>query len=235
MHNNENVVYFSWYNNFMKYKVNKKGFTLIELLVVIFIIGLLASIATYALGSARAKARDTRRVQDIRQLNTALLMYYTANGSFPQTNGSGNSWPETTNIPPLVPTYIGELPKPPSSPGNGCSDEQNKYYYRSLYGNAYSLTFCIGSQVGSLSPGYYAITASGMRGRYDMDGNGVFNNADVSYMAPSLGHCWTGYVLELCDITKDGTMSGNDQQCLLEILNQIQSTGSDYPLPAVCT
>jgi len=48
------------------------GFTLIELLVVIAIIGLLSSLAVVSLNSARQKARDARRVSDVRQLATLL-------------------------------------------------------------------------------------------------------------------------------------------------------------------
>lgn len=53
-------------NRFMVSK--QAGFTLIELLVVIAIIGLLSSIVTISLTSARNKALDTQRIQDMHRL-----------------------------------------------------------------------------------------------------------------------------------------------------------------------
>jgi prepilin-type N-terminal cleavage/methylation domain-containing protein len=64
-------------------KKQQKGFTLIELLVVIAIIGLLASVVLLALGSARGKARDAKRLSDIRQIGTALDLYYSSCNSYP--------------------------------------------------------------------------------------------------------------------------------------------------------
>ncbi|MCX6731429.1 MAG: prepilin-type N-terminal cleavage/methylation domain-containing protein, partial [Candidatus Parcubacteria bacterium] len=65
------------------FQENKKGFTLIELLVVISIIGLLSSIVLASLNSARAKARDAKRMSDLHQLQLALELYYNQYGQYP--------------------------------------------------------------------------------------------------------------------------------------------------------
>ena len=65
-------------------KISKKGFTLIELLVVIAVIGLLASIVMISMNSIRAKARDVKRLSDLKQIQTALEMYYDAVGQYPR-------------------------------------------------------------------------------------------------------------------------------------------------------
>src|SRR3989344_1776389 len=85
---------------------SSKGFTLLELLVVIGIIGLLASILVVNLTSARRRARDTKRIADIRNLQTAAEDYYGKNGAYPDTladlvtGGQIPQWP----LDPLAPS-----------------------------------------------------------------------------------------------------------------------------------
>jgi prepilin-type N-terminal cleavage/methylation domain-containing protein len=68
--------------------VGRRGFTLVELLVVIAIIGLLSTVAVVSLSSARAKARDTKRLADMRQIMTALELYKDINGTYPGNTDS---------------------------------------------------------------------------------------------------------------------------------------------------
>jgi prepilin-type N-terminal cleavage/methylation domain-containing protein len=61
----------------------RKGFTLIEMLIVITIIALLASLILVGMGGARAKARDARRIADLRDVQNALELYYSSNSAYP--------------------------------------------------------------------------------------------------------------------------------------------------------
>ena len=66
---------------------NQKGFTLIELLVVIAIIGILSTIVLVSVNDARIKARDARRVSELRSIATALEVYYDKYGEYPPGPG----------------------------------------------------------------------------------------------------------------------------------------------------
>jgi prepilin-type N-terminal cleavage/methylation domain-containing protein len=64
-----------------------RGFTLIEILVVVSIISLLSSIFTTSASAAREKARDAKRVQELRQIDNAVNLYISDNGHAPYLQG----------------------------------------------------------------------------------------------------------------------------------------------------
>lgn len=64
-------------------KINRSGFTLIELLAVLGVIGLLILLSVVALGSAREKERDSRRVGDLRSMQAFFEVYFVRNGRYP--------------------------------------------------------------------------------------------------------------------------------------------------------
>ena len=66
----------------MLYK-KQKAFTLIELLVVVAIIGVLASLVVISINSARAKSRDSKRMNDLKAFSKALDLYIDKNGHAP--------------------------------------------------------------------------------------------------------------------------------------------------------
>jgi prepilin-type N-terminal cleavage/methylation domain-containing protein len=76
---NSNVKYYK-----LKQRVRfAQGFTLIELLVVIAIITLLSSVVLASLSSAKAKARNARRLADIHQLEMAFRLIEDTSGTLP--------------------------------------------------------------------------------------------------------------------------------------------------------
>lgn len=85
-----------------------KAFTLIELLVVVAIIGILSAVVLTNLNSSRQKARDTKRIADVKQLQLALTLYADVNnGKYPGALTSGTATD-------LAPTYTPSIPFPPA-------------------------------------------------------------------------------------------------------------------------
>ena len=70
---------------FKKRQKHNKAFTLIELLVVISIISLLATIILASLNIARAKGRDSAKVQTLQEVRNALNLYFADKGYYPDT------------------------------------------------------------------------------------------------------------------------------------------------------
>lgn len=140
--------------------MNKKGFTLIELLIVVAIIGLLSTLAVVALGSARVKARDSKRLADLKQVQTALELYYTDQNAYPTGSSislgdadhkclNASGWGATGCTDP----YMGQVPVDPQS-GN--------YTYTAAT-SSYSVSATLEGTVNGLS-GTITLTPAGISG-----------------------------------------------------------------------
>ena len=68
----------------------QKAFTLIELLVVISVLGILVAVILPNLIGVRARARDSARKNDLRQLKVAIRMYYNDYQAYPPDDSNGN-------------------------------------------------------------------------------------------------------------------------------------------------
>ncbi len=100
----------------------QKSFTLIELLVVIAIIGLLSSVVLVSMQGVRARARDAKRKQDIKQMMTALELYYANYEEYPASGGASSpnsGWSNSgDNSWDTLKSKLSEYIQPPKDPIN---------------------------------------------------------------------------------------------------------------------
>ena len=118
--------------NFGPVPGRRSGFTLIEILIVVAIIAILASVVLVGLGPTQRIGRDARRLADLRNVQTALELYYNRCGYYPGaaiTVAAGTPCSARSGAPAnwdafeavlLGSTALGlstNIPNDPSSPG----------------------------------------------------------------------------------------------------------------------
>ncbi|MCX6703776.1 MAG: prepilin-type N-terminal cleavage/methylation domain-containing protein [Candidatus Zambryskibacteria bacterium] len=113
----------------------KKGFTIVELLVSIAIIGLLSAVTFSSFAQSQERARVSKRVTDIKNIQNALEFYYAVSKSYPTTSGFWRSecsawggYAPSAVIPGLVPNYMSNMP---SDPGMDKAANTSCYLYAS--------------------------------------------------------------------------------------------------------
>ena len=154
-----------------KHKV--AGFTLVELLVVIAIIGVLATIAVTGLSGARQKARDTKRIADVRQIFISLELHNNDYNGYPVelspvTLGQGDysalcesGFKDECDSDEIV--FQGLVPSAPTPVDGSCSTGDNDYSYETPGGGEFVITFCLGGSVGDFAAGTHTASPSGIQ------------------------------------------------------------------------
>lgn len=129
----------------------KSGFTLIELLIVIAIISIIAVLGMIALGNARMKSRDAKRVADIKQVQVALEMFYDTNNRYPTVEEWNTGTIVSTSSSGESIYYIASIPEAPMPADGDCSVDDNSYSYTPGSDEvSYSIEFCLGANTGTL-------------------------------------------------------------------------------------
>jgi uncharacterized protein (TIGR02145 family)/prepilin-type N-terminal cleavage/methylation domain-containing protein len=168
----------------MKKKLKHKhhGFTLVELIVVAGIITLLATLSVVGISKARMQARDVARTEKTRSVVLALESYYNKHNSYPAIITPGQKFTDSDGI-----LYINEVPSNPRPQTDGFCPDKN-FHYEAINGNSnYILTFCLGTDKGSLKKGlnYYQNGSLSGCGTLLSDRDGyTYNTVQIG------GQCW---------------------------------------------
>lgn len=156
------------------------GFTLIELLIAISIVAIISAVGFVSYSQTQSFARDSRRKQDLRSIQTALELYYQKNKRYPcssfwQKSSDSDFWIQDlgcTTTEPFDKDYINFMPKDPRKDDNPLIPNNTGYSYHmgSISG------FCPGNN----NSNQYYILLAGLENQKDMDSNLNKNYADCN-------------------------------------------------------
>lgn len=113
----------------------KEAFTLVELVVSIIIIGVLFSLVSISLREIRRNGRDTKRLSDIREIQTALESYYRDHSFYPSNLIFGE---DLTG--PNGKVYMSKIPKNIQPASANCPEKEYLYEEEN---NSYKIGFCL--------------------------------------------------------------------------------------------
>lgn len=151
----------------MATKSNKTrlAFTLVEMLLVLAIITLLSVSILASIGQTRAKGRDAKRIEDMKQITNALNLYFADKGTYPSVSGTETGCTPNAGwdcshlggdfIPDLVPKYLSQMPVDPTN-----NNTYHYMYYRTT-GSIYDCVappargkYVLGISMFETNPGY---------------------------------------------------------------------------------
>jgi hypothetical protein len=125
----------------------------------------LATLAVVALQNAREKSRDAKRVSDIKQLQTALDLYFADMNAYPNAAGINLGTATYTALCGHVDGFMGDcgtdqvyMDRVPADPGTGA------YTYTVVGGDqgSYQIAFTLEGPTGGLAADDYLATPAGI-------------------------------------------------------------------------
>ena len=103
-----------------------RAFTLVELMIVIAIIGMLASVILASLSDSQKQARDTRRIDELNQLQKAFELYINDHNFYPREwQGMNGNISTNQTLLTLLEPYLKGTPVDPA----GITSSTFYYYY----------------------------------------------------------------------------------------------------------
>lgn len=134
---------------------NQTGFAILELIILSFIILAFLIVLLVSYSSAHVKTRDTQRLTDIKQVQTALRVFYADNGFYPETSVSG--------VPKGIENFLQYWPVAPVPADGACTQLQNQYIYSPLIsGESFEVKFCLGKTTESYKAGLHILNPNGI-------------------------------------------------------------------------
>lgn len=103
------------------------------------------------------------RLSDIRQIASALELYYNDNNRYPMAIEFSYNTSSVSELRYLAPRYIAEIPAPKSSIGGSCSLADNMYVYTQVLRDYYTLTFCLSQDTSGYPAGIRILTPNGIQ------------------------------------------------------------------------
>ena len=139
------------YNDLDKSKRAKiKRVISVIFLYVIFIY--LSSLAVVNLCCSPTRSNDAKRISDVKQIQTALELYY-------YEDISSKKYPESLDS---VKKYLSNIPTNPRSSRNVCPKDFEYKYTQTENGESYTLEFCLEQEIDDLNAGINIATPAGI-------------------------------------------------------------------------
>jgi len=124
----------------------RRGFSILELFIAIAIISILAAMTFVLFSSAQERARDTKRFEQVTQIQKALDLYYVSHTAFPVFSDGITITGEDAFSDALIAENV--MPAVPPDPQHPI---RTYVYTSNASGGTYTLSFCLESDS---IPGY---------------------------------------------------------------------------------